>query len=943
MMSGSLPFHPAANHMMLQERQGARPIEQFDQRRIQPQPTSSNPQPVTSQPQRQLFHHQQQQPAAASIAQTLGMGNMPVQHQQQLLHLQQLQKNQQQQRIQPNPMPNRQSTIGVQPIGVQPPSFRPPSQPSPYNNQIPPRPPSASMTNQNQYLSQQQQPPRPPSQQQSQQPNQFSAMNSMAIMASTVPVSGLPIDARQLHPQHPSTLNLANQSTNPNGPSNFIATPSQQAQRVESYASHQPPGGPNPQQQSAPSQQQMGGPPNFPFGANPSAGPNQLQDRMSIMNPQSSHPAFGPAGLGISAPGSSAGGPINMQGIPSNQPGQSQQQAMRGMQGAPMGGSVVLGSGMSGIGPGPQNHASPRHLQQHPQAPHVGPQPTNLGRPPSQPMQQQPPFPHSTPQPTVPHQPPALISQHQSQMPQGSHHQPVLPSSIHPSTPNMPHQPPQQHPPPAQAPTPRAGSVTAHTPRNMSQPPQTPQLVQSQPPVGPGFNGQPRLNRQQTRSASLGLGPNQLSHPHGVGAPPPSGLPQQQPGDPLSQGASMGNMLLGQFNPAAQNRSSSIGSGQGVIRLMEFSHALAQGGGRDLSYWKSVTSEYFVPDKGCMRLTLWKDEAEAKPFEIYSPTMPRFFLSYFNSGVHSISISMNGARETLSNVGESLVECTFASFTYSFENGYVVVHTGPLRAHVLVVPVDPQSMDALGNAPNYHLKFIFVEFSAKKVVKQIHVDCIRSLSAPTRRPQSPQSGTIQSSPTMMTNGIESNQNLSMTGLPMSSPGSSSSPHNNQGAGNSVPAGTILDGSLIVVDKVTMPLDPVNGFGIPQGTMRCLELAESVSSMTDLIRMAVTNDLGPVESLRRFADGVRREHPDEPWAKDNPVGPFHQQPQGRIAKNEPYSPGQFHPGVSMPGVGMMPPYPPSHLGPGTPHMIYHASALMPQHNFHDGTSLNKNRT
>lgn len=35
---------------------------------------------------------------------------------------------------------------------------------------------------------------------------------------------------------------------------------------------------------------------------------------------------------------------------------------------------------------------------------------------------------------------------------------------------------------------------------------------------------------------------------------------------------------------------------------------------RGLDYWEGVTSDFFVPAKGSMRMTLWKDDAEAKPF-----------------------------------------------------------------------------------------------------------------------------------------------------------------------------------------------------------------------------------------------------------------------------------------------------------------------------------------
>jgi len=79
---------------------------------------------------------------------------------------------------------------------------------------------------------------------------------------------------------------------------------------------------------------------------------------------------------------------------------------------------------------------------------------------------------------------------------------------------------------------------------------------------------------------------------------------------------------------------------------------------------------------------------------------------------------------------------------------------------------------------------------------------------------------------------------------------------------------------IVYERATIPSEPVNAFGIPQATMRCLEvrelprglaenqvsqsqwcdprqLAESVSTMSELIQYSTEQHLGPLgESLSR---------------------------------------------------------------------------------------------
>ncbi|KAJ3713952.1 hypothetical protein C8R42DRAFT_684178 [Lentinula raphanica] len=49
---------------------------------------------------------------------------------------------------------------------------------------------------------------------------------------------------------------------------------------------------------------------------------------------------------------------------------------------------------------------------------------------------------------------------------------------------------------------------------------------------------------------------------------------------------------------------------------------------------------------------------------------------------------------------------------------------------------------------------------------------------------------------------------------------------------------------------------MNTFGIPQATMRCLELAQSIAQMGDLMLFSIREDLGPVEALSKMAAEIR---------------------------------------------------------------------------------------
>lgn len=50
---------------------------------------------------------------------------------------------------------------------------------------------------------------------------------------------------------------------------------------------------------------------------------------------------------------------------------------------------------------------------------------------------------------------------------------------------------------------------------------------------------------------------------------------------------------------------------------------------------------------------------------------------------------------------------------------------------------------------------------------------------------------------------------------------------------------------MLISQGFIPGEPVNAFGIPQATMRCLELAESVAQMSDLIVFSKEEGLGPL--------------------------------------------------------------------------------------------------
>lgn len=223
-----------------------------------------------------------------------------------------------------------------------------------------------------------------------------------------------------------------------------------------------------------------------------------------------------------------------------------------------------------------------------------------------------------------------------------------------------------------------------------------------------------------------------------------------------------------------------------------------------------------------MKLTLWRDSLrnEAKPFgasiallsrrnililscaEIGVPILPRFFLVTTQSGVKSMSLTLDGARERSFGQGHSVVECVSAIWTYRYTNGYTITLRGPLTVHVIV------TMSTPGNNAQT-LRFEDFQFDANLHDKYISIDSI--IGTRTVDP---------GGPVVVQNGEEEEEDMKW------------------------------EEPRVIISQAVLAGEPVNAFGIPQATMRCLELAESVSSMADLIEFAHDNKMGPLGECHR---------------------------------------------------------------------------------------------
>jgi len=243
--------------------------------------------------------------------------------------------------------------------------------------------------------------------------------------------------------------------------------------------------------------------------------------------------------------------------------------------------------------------------------------------------------------------------------------------------------------------------------------------------------------------------------------------------------------------------------------------------------------------------------------------MPLFFEVTSSSGVVSMSISIDGARER-SYIPQQfpfpsiVVDCPEASWTYRYRTGYIVTLKGTLTAHLSSVPPPPGSK---GMGMQY--KFENIIFESKTHEKFLKLDAIlgiRSEATPASRTDTPR---------IKNEMVGSQQSASPEG---------------EGSGSN---GGRDDGpeQAIFIDSARIPVEPVNAFGIPQATMRCLELAESVGQMGELVNFSNKNGLGPRESLPAFANWIREANPARLMHVSNPMLPMDMSGMNGVTHNQ----------------------------------------------------------
>ncbi|TCD69169.1 hypothetical protein EIP91_008465 [Steccherinum ochraceum] len=451
------------------------------------------------------------------------------------------------------------------------------------------------------------------------------------------------------------------------------------------------------------------------------------------------------------------------------------------------------------------------------------------------------PFAHSIssgpPRPPSQHAPHPHFPMPSSQPPQRPQPSPVPGQNLHASAQQPESQMHQMQPHRNQSP-----AQVAQSQSPQAGPSQTPRSTQTPLPSNPPGSGPGPRSATLSGHGSAGASPSAAPAPstptQAPAVPPrqPSTVPAPNVPTSSSNGlqtvdgpgglsASQTNPALAPPRPTLGNMTYPVGFGQGLLRLLQFSGVLASDTQNSqklqLSYWDSLIKEYFTA-RASLKFTLWKDNQrnEAKPFEIGVPILPRFFLVTSQSGVKSMNLSLDGARERIVSQGHAVVECVHAVWTYRYQNGYTVTLRGPMTAHILVSPNQAPHQ----HVSSYTLKFDQLQFDANYHDKLIAMESVGG----SRVQESPR---LKAPSTPILNGAHFGQR----------------PEDDDRR---------YDEPRLIIEKAVIPAEPVNAFGIPQATMRCLELAESVAQMSPLIQYSTENSLGPLDALTQYARKLR---------------------------------------------------------------------------------------
>jgi len=130
--------------------------------------------------------------------------------------------------------------------------------------------------------------------------------------------------------------------------------------------------------------------------------------------------------------------------------------------------------------------------------------------------------------------------------------------------------------------------------------------------------------------------------------------------------------MLNAQQAAAAQRSQT--GGTYILKLVLFSDHLSSFStakrSNDLEFWQSFVGKFFAPE-GRLVQHIWnpQDGGRSKEYTITVPSLPRYYWTYYNSGVQNMQMKVENPKEAAMPNNCHFVAFEKAQFTFWYENG----------------------------------------------------------------------------------------------------------------------------------------------------------------------------------------------------------------------------------------------------------------------------------
>lgn len=164
-----------------------------------------------------------------------------------------------------------------------------------------------------------------------------------------------------------------------------------------------------------------------------------------------------------------------------------------------------------------------------------------------------------------------------------------------------------------------------------------------------------------------------------------------------------------------------------------------------------MVDKYFASD-GQMIQHVWSPsgapdgQPRTKQFQVHAASLPRFYLTWFNSGLQSMSLTIEGAKESTQG-GSPRVTCQRARYTFWYANGTQVCLTPGIftpesetLTHFKSIWSGNLTVIFAHTLPTEEPKFQNLEFEINKTeeyVSRAHIDRVLTAGSPLMNNKSP--------------------------------------------------------------------------------------------------------------------------------------------------------------------------------------------------------------